>query len=220
VACVTDDVRGCGRTLVRAAAAADLDALSRLLVQLYAFELPGMLRGDVGVQRQLARRLLSSTPLGHRYVLVRHGAIVGMGSFATQDAPRPSTPPGVMLAFPSVMGVRGALASYAGVLRGLLTVAAPPTADEAQIHSVVIDADSRGEGLGALLMEHLEREAARAGKRRVVLQVIAANGAARRFYRSRGFVEDGPAHGRRRSALAYPSVLMHKDLASEHRTPA
>jgi hypothetical protein len=38
------------------------------------------------------------------------------------------------------MGVRDPLGSYAG-LRGLLTAAAPPTADDGHIHSVIIDAD-------------------------------------------------------------------------------
>jgi hypothetical protein len=63
-----------------------------LLVQLYAHELPGMLRGRFEAQVELARRLLQSAPLGRRYVLERAGAVVGMGCLATYDEPRPEIP--------------------------------------------------------------------------------------------------------------------------------
>jgi ribosomal protein S18 acetylase RimI-like enzyme len=121
----------------------------------------------------------------------------------------------VLLAFPSIMGVRDALRSYAGVLRGLLTVTAPPAADDGQIHSVVVDADARGEGAGTVLMEHLENQAALSGKDRATLQVLTSNSTARAFYRARGYAEVGPAHGRLRTALAFPSMLMHKDIGPE-----
>jgi ribosomal protein S18 acetylase RimI-like enzyme len=197
---------------VRPASSSDIDALSRLLVQLYAFELPGMLRGDAAAQTEIARRLITATPLGGRSVVVRDGAVVATGSLATRDAPRPSTPPGALLALPSVMGKRDALKSFIGVLRGVLTIAAPPAADEAQIHSVVVDDQARGRGAGSRIMQHLEQEAAAAGKRRVVLQVVASNAGARAFYRALGYEEDGAAHGRLRSAIAFPSVLMHKEI--------
>jgi hypothetical protein len=41
---------------LREATTGDIGALSRLLVQLYAHELPGMLRGKVEAQVELARR--------------------------------------------------------------------------------------------------------------------------------------------------------------------
>jgi ribosomal protein S18 acetylase RimI-like enzyme len=197
---------------VRPAASSDVDALSRLLVQLYAFELPGMLRGDAAAQTEIARRLITATPLGGRSVVVRDGEVVATGSLATRDEPRPSTPPGALLALPSVMGARDALKSFVGVLRGVLTIAAPPAADEAQIHSVVVDDRVRGHGAGSRIMQHLEREAAASGKRRIVLQVVASNVGARAFYRALGYEETGPAHGRLRNAVAFPSVLMHKDI--------
>ena len=113
------------------------------------------------------------------------------------------------------MAPRDAVKSFAGVLRGLLTVAAPPAADQAQIHSVVVDDRVRGQGAGLRIMRHLEREAAALGKRRVVLQVVASNTGARAFYRALGYTEGGPGHGRLRNAVAFPSVLMHKDIASD-----
>jgi ribosomal protein S18 acetylase RimI-like enzyme len=94
----------------------------------------------------------------------------------------------------------------------VLTIAAPPAADEAQIHSVVVDDQVRGHGAGSRIMQHLEREAAAAGKRRIVLQVVASNAGARAFYHALGYEETGPAHGRLRSAVAFPSVLMHKNI--------
>jgi ribosomal protein S18 acetylase RimI-like enzyme len=200
---------------VRPASGSDIDALSRLLVQLYAFELPGMLRGDAAAQIEIARRLITATPLRGRSVVVRDGAVAATGSLATRDEPRPSTPPGALLALPSVMGARDAFKSVVGVLRGVLTIAAPPAADEAQIHSVVVDDQMRGHGAGTRIMRHLEREAAAAGKRRIVLQVVASNAGARAFYLALGYEETGPAHGRLRSTVAFPSVLMHKDI--EHR---
>ena len=70
----------------------------------------------------------------------------------------------------------------------------------------------RGHGCGAQSLEHRGREAVAAGKRRAVLQVIASNTGARAFYRALGYTDDGPTHGRLRSVLAFPSVLMHKDV--------
>ena len=103
---------------LRRATAGDIGALSRLLVQLYAHELPGMLRGEVAAQVELARRLLDSAPLGRRYVLERAGEVVGMGSLATHDEPRPEIPPRVLLRAPVVMGPLNGIRSILGAARG------------------------------------------------------------------------------------------------------
>jgi hypothetical protein len=55
-----------GDVRLRRAETGDIGDLSRLLVQLYAHELPGMLRGRVEAQVELARRLLHAAPLGRR----------------------------------------------------------------------------------------------------------------------------------------------------------
>src|SRR5262245_62853188 len=99
---------------LRSATTGDIGALSRLLVQLYAHELPGMLRGRAEAQVELARRLLRSAPLGRRYVLERGGEIVGMGSLATHDEPRPEIPPRTLLHAPVVMGPRNGMWSILG----------------------------------------------------------------------------------------------------------
>ncbi|MEV0719413.1 GNAT family N-acetyltransferase [Asanoa sp. NPDC050611] len=198
---------------VRSAARSDIPVLSRLLTQLYAFELPGLLRGDPAAQAEFVRRLVLWGPLDGRFVLVRGDEVVATGAVATIDAPRPPTASGALLSLPSLMGAANAVKSLVGVARGLLIVASPPAADEAQIHSVVVDDRARGQGAGAEMMAHLEHTATAAGKRRAVLQVVSSNAGARAFYANLGYTEGGPTHGRLRSAVGFRSVLMHKDLA-------
>jgi ribosomal protein S18 acetylase RimI-like enzyme len=199
---------------LRSATTDDIGALSRLLVQLYAHELPGMLRGKVEAQIELARRLLQSAPLGRRYVLERAGEVVGMGSLATNDEPRPEIPPRVLLQAPVVMGPLNGIWSILGAARGLLTIADPPERSEGQIHSLVVDETYRGEGLGSVILRHLEEDAIGLGKRRAVLQVITSNARARAFYRSAGYSETELRRGWPRDRLAYPSVLMRRELAT------
>jgi ribosomal protein S18 acetylase RimI-like enzyme len=173
-----------------------------------------MLRGDVEAQIKLARSLLHSAPLGRRYVLERRGEIVGMGGLATHDEPRPETPLRVLLQAPVVMGPVNGIWTILGAARGLLTIADPPEHDEAQIHSVVVDETRRGEGLGGVILRHLEEEAIGLGKRRAVLQVITSNVGARAFYRSAGYSEAELRRGLVRDRLAYPSVLMRRELVT------
>jgi ribosomal protein S18 acetylase RimI-like enzyme len=199
---------------VREATRDDIGALSRLLVELYAHELPGMLRGRIDGQVELARRLLHSAPLGRRYVLERAGEVVAMGGLATHDAPRPDTPPRVLLQAPLVVGPLDGIRSVLGAARGVLTIADPPEHDEGQIHSVVVDSTRRGEGLGGVLLKHLEQAAVALGKRRAVLQVVSSNVGARAFYRSAGYSEAALRRGFPKDRLAYTSVLMRKELAT------
>jgi ribosomal protein S18 acetylase RimI-like enzyme len=202
------------RDRLRRATTDDIGALSRLLVQLYAHELPGMLRGDVEARVELARRLLRSAPLGRRYVLERAGRVVGMGSLATHDEPRPEIPPRVLLQAPVVMGPRNGIWSILGAARGLLTIADPPEHDEGQIHSLVVDETCRGQGLGSVLLSHLEDDAIGLGKRRSVLQVVTSNVRARAFYRSAGYAEAELRRGPARDRFAYPSVLMRREFTT------
>jgi ribosomal protein S18 acetylase RimI-like enzyme len=199
--------------MLRRATTDDIGALSRLLVQLYAHELPGMLTGKVEAQVELASRLLRSAPLGRRYVLERGDEVVGMGCLATHDEPRPETPPQVLLQAPVVMGPLNGIRSIVGAARGLLTIADPPEHEQGQIHSLVVDEAYRGKGLGGVILRHLEQEAIGLGMRRAILQVIAANASARAFYRSAGYSEAALRRGWARDRLAYPSVLMRRELA-------
>jgi ribosomal protein S18 acetylase RimI-like enzyme len=146
-------------------------------------------------------------------LLERAGEVVGMGCLATHDEPRPEIPPTVLLGAPVVMGPLNGVLSILGAARGLLTIADPPEHGEGQIHSVVVDETCRGEGLGGLILKDLEEDAISLGKRQAVLQVISSNAAARAFYRSAGYSEAELRRGLVRGRLAYPSVLMRKELA-------
>ena len=79
------------RLIIRQATTDDIGAISRLLVQLYAHELPGMLQGDPDAHVELGRVVLTSGSQGVRYVLEADGEIRGMGSLATFEEPKPQT---------------------------------------------------------------------------------------------------------------------------------
>lgn len=153
----------------RAAAREGVDTLSNLLVELYAPELPGMLHGPHRARTALARRLLTAAPPGLRYLLEDDTGAIAMGGIATTDDPRPETPPSAILTAPSHMDPVRALLTMAGAVRGVLTISGPPGPDEVLIHSVVAAATQRGWGIGRLLMDHLEAEGRRRGRRRAIL---------------------------------------------------
>lgn len=65
-----------------------------------------------------------------------------------------------------------------------------------------------------MILRRLEEDAIGLGKRRAVLQVITSNVGARAFYRSAGYSEAKLRCGLPRDRLAYPSMLMRKELAT------
>jgi GNAT superfamily N-acetyltransferase len=196
----------------RKATSQDVDALSELLVQLYAHELPDMLHGPHRAQAALTRRLLTAAPLGLRYVFEEDGRVIATGGIATTEEPRPQTPASAILTTPLHMDPVRAALTIAGAVRGVLTIAGPPAGDEVLLHSVVVAVTQRGRGLGRLLMRHLEDEGRRRGKTGGILQVITANATARTFYRSLGYAERDHRAGPVARRLGYPSVMMHKPL--------
>lgn len=197
---------------VRDAMDRDLDALSHLLVQLYAHELPGMFKGDIHTQAQLARAVLTATGLNGGYVLERNGDIVAMGNLATHEQPRPKPPARTVLRAPRIAGPLNGTRTMFAAARGLLTIADPPQRNEGQIHSLVVDDTHRGHGLGTIILKHLEQEAARRGKHHVVLQVITSNTTARAFYKSAGYTESQANPRPICRGLVFPSHIMHKAL--------
>jgi len=197
---------------LREATPQDVDALSELLVELYAHELPDMLHGPHRARAALTRRLLVAAPLGRRYVFEDGGGVVATGAIATAEEPRPRTPASAILTAPLHMDPVRAARTIAGAVRGVLTIAGPPAGDEVLLHSVVVATTHRGGGLGRLLMDHLEEEGRRRGKTRGILQVISANSTARTFYRSLGYTEHEHRVGAVARRFGYPSVLMSKPL--------
>jgi GNAT superfamily N-acetyltransferase len=196
----------------RDATSQDVDALSELLVELYAHELPDMLHGTHRAQAALTRRLLVAAPLGRRYVFEEDGAVIATGGIATIEEPRPQTPASAILTAPLHMDPVRAALTMAGAVRGVLTICGPPADDEVLLHSVVVAATHRGDGLGRLRVAHLEDEGRRRGKARGILQVISANTTARTFYRSLGYAEHDHPVGPVARRFGYPSVMMHKAL--------
>lgn len=59
--------------------------------------------------------------------------------------------------------------------------------DVAEIHTIAVDTDARGVGLGAILMDDLIDWSRRDGASRIVLEVRADNPVAQRLYESRDF---------------------------------
>jgi GNAT superfamily N-acetyltransferase len=68
------------------------------------------------------------------------------------------------------------------------------------VDDLVVDHDSRSQGIGALLLDHLEQVARDAGARCVELDSGHQRADAHRFYRSRGYHDTG--------------LKFHKDLAA------
>ena len=64
-------------------------------------------------------------------------------------------------------------------------------ADEAELESIVVAGDWRGQGLGRLLLSECIRQAKELGASRLDLEVRASNVAAIRLYRGAGLLETG-----------------------------
>jgi GNAT superfamily N-acetyltransferase len=203
-------------TTVRPARVADLPVLADLLVQLYAAELPGALTGAPAAQRRLLHFTLAAQPtqaLQQRYVLcdaAAHVVATGMLQFPTQP-PFDRAPAGTLRLATRLLGYRAAGHLLLTVARSQVGVAHPPLREAVLVHSVVVDARRRGQGLGHTLMEALEQQAREHGAEWAVLQVLAANVAARRFYLQRGY-EEVWRTPRWRAALSWPSYVMRKAL--------
>jgi ribosomal protein S18 acetylase RimI-like enzyme len=196
----------------REAGASDVEALSRLLVSLYAHEAPGMLAGSLDAQAALTCRLLTSAPLGWRLVAEADGKVVATGSLATTEAPRPAVPASAVLSAPALLGPVDGVRTMVGALRGLATLTVAPDPEEALVHSFVVSEKHQGQGIGQALLTHLETLARAARKRRVVLQVVAGNTVARNFYRHAGYIEQPRHQTRAQRWIGFASLVMGKEL--------
>jgi ribosomal protein S18 acetylase RimI-like enzyme len=87
------------------------------------------------------------------------------------------------------------VAALDGEVVGFVIVAAwlplPSAAHMAEFRGLAVAPEHQGEGIGSALFDHgIERMRA-AGKRRLLLRVLASNPGAVRLYESRGFVVEG-----------------------------
>jgi GNAT superfamily N-acetyltransferase len=145
----------------RPATRADTWAVARLLVQLYEAEAPGLLTGDPEHAALRISRALEHdggpAPLGTYYLLTRGDVALGVGAVATAECP-----------------VRG------------LWGPGPTDPADALLHSMVVDRGVRRTGVGTHLLRSLEDQAARRGKRNLLLYLRSGN-PAELFYERFGY---------------------------------
>lgn len=111
------------------------------------------------------------------------------------------------------------LANRAGTLVGycILSMAL----DEAHILNLCVDTGHRGRGLGGRLLDHLLATAAKAGARRIYLEVRPSNQAALALYARRGFEKLGLRRDYYRARQGREdAVILAKPLEGPPRTPA
>jgi ribosomal protein S18 acetylase RimI-like enzyme len=106
---------------------------------------------------------------------------------------------------------RGALvAERAGRIVGLVEWEIGPDGDRAvgEVHAIHVAPEDRGRGTGTLLLDAAVQAMHFLGVRRTVLWVLEDNRAARRFYKSQGWVWDGTRIERSLGGFAdFPTVI-------------
>lgn len=201
---------------IRPATQTDVPAISRLLVQLYAVELPGALKGPVDKQAEMFHFTFEANgeiALRHRYVVCdSNGSVVGTGMIQFPNEPEfERAPDGTISRALHILGFFNTLQLFITVARSLVGVQKNRNPESATIHSVVTDGSQRGKGVGALLMAHLESQIRAKGLKYSVLQVIEKNVEAIPFYTKLGYQKtlQSPWWV---SLLAWSSFMMEKQL--------
>jgi ribosomal-protein-alanine acetyltransferase len=85
----------------------------------------------------------------------------------------------------------GFVAEDDGSVVGYAAVLAPRGSGDADVLTIAVGEGSRGQGIGADLLQHMVDTAAERGARRVFLEVRADNPVAQHLYTSRGFAPVG-----------------------------
>ncbi len=201
---------------VRPATAADLPAIAQLLTQLYAAELPGALSGSPEGQARVLQFTLETNQqrgLRGRYVACNAaGQVVATAALeVASEPPYDRAPNGTVgMAFKE-MGVGPTLRLLLVVARTMFGGYQRTEPNAAFLHSFVVDERQRGQGIGRSLMNALEARAQAEGYESMLLQVLAANQAARRLYAHLGYqpIWQSPAWSR---LIALPSYVLQKPL--------
>ncbi|MCC6301144.1 MAG: GNAT family N-acetyltransferase [Anaerolineales bacterium] len=201
---------------IRPAKREDIPVLANLLAQLYAAELPGALTGPIAPQSDLLRFTLEAQPtqaLKNRYVLCGsddRALATGMIQFPTEP-PFDRAPAGTIQMAAKLLGYRDTGRLLLTVARSRIGVYSQRRTDTALLHSIVVNAERRKQGLGRLILSALERAVAEQGYRWVELQVLAGNESARRLYSQCGYQEIWRTP-RWMAALSWSSCAMRKAL--------
>lgn len=202
---------------VRPASRADFPAIARLLVQLYAVELPGALHGSLTAQQELLQFTLTAKQdqgVQGRYVACdATGKVLATASIDYPGAtPYERAPDGTISQAVNLIGYAATARLLMVVARSLVPVPRPHTSDMVWLHSVVVDEGHRGQRIGQTMMTALEEQARTQGYRAAWLQVLAMNQPARRLYQQLGYTEMWTTP-RWQQLLTWPSYLMCKALA-------
>jgi ribosomal protein S18 acetylase RimI-like enzyme len=149
------------------------------------------------------------TPTHGYWVAERDARVIGAAHLATaEDAP----PSGVAHRLAHVIGWTRALWALSALS---ILAHGPLEQDEAYVGELAVAPDARRQGVGVMLMLHLDAQAEARGKSRVTLWVTDDNDAARALYTGLGFTE----HAGRRWHLgrlifgSRGAILMEKQLA-------
>ncbi|NTU81687.1 MAG: GNAT family N-acetyltransferase [Chloroflexales bacterium] len=193
-----------------------MPTIASLLVELYAAELPGALRGPpAGQTRLLAFTLAAKQGQGLRGRLVaveKAGAIIGTAAFDRPDAPPyERAPDGTVRHALQELGAGPTARLLLTVARSLIGVQRPSMADAVGVHSVVVDSRHRGQGVGRALMVAVEDQARQHGFQAAWLQVLTQNQPARQLYERLGYTEVW-ASPRWAQLLTWPSAVLGKQL--------
>ncbi len=134
----------------------------------------------------------------HVWFVESDGVVAGMVSgYSAEDHRRSKSGPMIRAA-----GVRAIRIAAAWVLaRPLFAFMDRVPEGDWYLQGVAVDEAFRGAGIGSLLLDHAEEVAATAGARRLALDVVVDNDAAKRLYERRGMTIEATS----------PSALLHGD---------
>lgn len=202
--------------IFRPATPADIPILADFLVQLYAAELPGALTGSPAQQSKVLQYTLEAQPeqaLQNRFVLCNTNNQViatGMIQFPTSP-PFDRAPAGTISMAAKILGYQALGRLILTVARSRIAVYSELQTDTALLHSIVVDANQRGKGLGRILLTKLEKVITEQGLSWAALQVLEDNKAARHLYTSCGYQDiwHTPSWV---TMLSWSSYVMRKEL--------
>ncbi len=171
--------------IVRPARVSDASAIADLLLEGFGHDYGGKLRTPEG--RRMMERIhkLPGRLAGIFVVSVAGGPAIAMAGFRTREVrsmlgwmEEQITIEEIGLGTALLLELRASLSEPGSY---------HPQGDEAYLYNVVVTAAWRGKGISDHLLEYLHQEAERRGKRRVLLEVVATNGWARRLYERQGY---------------------------------
>jgi ribosomal protein S18 acetylase RimI-like enzyme len=196
-------------TTIRLAVYADAGAVGALLANALAPKYrPTLGRQAAAALTSIIGYELRSSTHGY-WVAERDAQVIGAAHLATaEDQP----PTGVARRLAHVVGWTRALWAL-----GALSILAhgPLEADEAYVGELAVAPEARRQGVGLMLMRHLDQAATAQGKSRITLWVTDDNSAARALYAGLGFTEraDRRWHLGRLIFNSRGAILMEKRLA-------